>query len=99
MDAQKIVNIVLADPSNVTPTPFMESSEIINSAKKAIANGATRVCLGAAWRSVRDSLQFDRVLEVVKEITGMGVDSLLSALGMLNESPSRTPERSWALCL
>lgn len=71
--------------TNVTPTPFMESSEIINSAKKAIANGATRVCLGAAWRSVRDSLQFDRVLEVVKEITGMGVE-VCCTLGMLNES-------------
>ena len=52
----------------------MQEEEIINSAKKAIANGSTRFCMGAAWRSVRDGPQFDRILEVVKQITSMGVE-------------------------
>ena len=71
--------------TNVTATPLMEEKEIIDSAKKAIADGATRVCLGAAWRSVRDSAQFDRILEVIKQITSMGVE-VCCTLGMLSES-------------
>ncbi len=71
--------------TNVEATALMREEEILSSAKKAIANGATRVCLGAAWRSVRDSAQFDRILEVVKEITEMGVE-VCCTLGMLNES-------------
>lgn len=71
--------------TNVNAMPLMEEEEIIESAKKAIAKGATRVCLGAAWRSVRDSAQFDRVLEVVKQITNMDVE-VCCTLGMLSES-------------
>lgn len=70
--------------TNVNATPLMQEEEIIDSAKKAIANGATRVCLGAAWRSVRDGAQFDRVLEVVKQITAMDVE-VCCTLGMLSE--------------
>src|SRR5271169_6818249 len=50
--------------TNVSPTPLMQEEEVIELAKKAIANGASRVCLGAAWRSVRDSEQFDLVLKM-----------------------------------
>ncbi len=71
--------------TNVEATALMREEEILSSAKKAIANGATRVCLGAAWRSVRDSAQFDRILEVVKQITEMSVE-VCCTLGMLNES-------------
>lgn len=71
--------------TNVDATPLMQEEEIIDAAKKAIANGATRVCLGAAWRSIRDSAQFDRVLEVVKQITEMGVE-VCCTLGMLGKS-------------
>ena len=46
----------------MSATPLMQQQEIVEEAKKAIANGATRVCLGAAWRSVRESAQFDLVL-------------------------------------
>jgi biotin synthase len=74
--------------TNVAATPLMQEEEIIDSAKRAIANGATRVCLGAAWRSVRDSAQFDRILEVVKQITDMGVE-VCCTLGMLNESQAQ----------
>lgn len=71
--------------TNVDASPLMQEAEIINLAKKAIVNGATRICLGAAWRSVRDSVQFDRVLEVVKQITDMKVE-VCCTLGMLNDS-------------
>ena len=74
--------------TNVDATPLMQEQEIIDSAKKAIVNGATRICLGAAWRSVRDSAQFDRILEVVKQITSMNVE-VCCTLGMLSESQAK----------
>ncbi len=63
----------------------MQNKEIIELAKKAIAKGATRVCLGAAWRSVREAAPFDRLLDVIRQITDMGVE-VCCTLGMLNES-------------
>jgi len=71
--------------TNVTATPLMLEEEMLDAAKKAIAKGATRVCLGAAWRSVRDSAQFDQILGVVSQVTAMGVE-VCCTLGMLNES-------------
>ncbi|MBS0607130.1 MAG: biotin synthase BioB, partial [Verrucomicrobia bacterium] len=71
--------------THVNASPLMQENEIIDLAKKAISQGATRVCLGAAWRSVRDNAQFDQILSVIKQITGMGVE-VCCTLGMLNES-------------
>jgi len=69
--------------THVNPSPLMQEEEIIALAKKAVLQGATRVCLGAAWRSVRDNAQFDQILSVIKRITGMGVE-VCCTLGMLN---------------
>ena len=69
--------------TSVNATPLMREEEIIELAKQAMANGATRVCLGAAWRSVRDSSQFDLVLRAIRQITDMGVE-VCCTLGMLN---------------
>lgn len=74
--------------TNVEATAMMQELEVIDLAKNAIANGATRVCLGAAWRSVRDSAQFDRVLDVVSKITDMGVE-VCCTLGMLNDAQAK----------
>lgn len=62
--------------------PMMKIEEVLNAAKKAIEKGATRICLGAAWREVRDSSQFETVLQMVKEITALGVE-VCCTLGML----------------
>jgi len=44
-------------------------------AKRARAQGATRFCMGAAWRGVReDSAKFDRVLEIVREVSQLGME-------------------------
>lgn len=74
--------------TNVNATPLMQEQEVLELAQKAIANGATRVCLGAAWRSVRDSIQFDLVLQVIRQITDMGVE-VCCTLGMLTASQAK----------
>ena len=44
-------------------------------ARRAHANGATRFCMGAAWRGVRDgSEKFERVLEIVREVSQLGME-------------------------
>lgn len=70
--------------TSVSAQPMMQYETVLNEAKKAIQRGATRVCLGAAWREVRDSKQFEEVLQMVKGITDLGVE-VCCTLGMLKE--------------
>lgn len=70
--------------TGVEAEPLMKKEEVLDFAERAIAKGATRICLGAAWRGVRDGPQFDRILEVIKEIRTKGVE-VCCTLGMLNE--------------
>lgn len=68
----------------VAAQPMMAYEEVLSEAKKAIANGATRICLGAAWREIRDSKQFEEVLRMVRGIAELGVE-VCCTLGMLKE--------------
>jgi biotin synthase len=68
--------------SGVKPKPLMSTSEVVAIAMRARDNGASRVCLGAAWREVRDNRQFERVLDIVREVTALGVE-VCCTLGML----------------
>src|SRR5690349_18147338 len=43
------------------PERFLSVDEVIDSARRARAAGATRFCMGAAWREVREGPAFDRV--------------------------------------
>ena len=48
---------------------------ILSAAKQARAQGATRFCMGAAWRGVRDGTEkFKRVLETVREVSQLGME-------------------------
>lgn len=64
--------------------PLMETVAILQSARAAKAGGASRFCMGAAWREVRDGAQFDSVLETVRGVAGMGLE-VCCTLGMLRE--------------
>ena len=64
--------------------------EVVDSAKRAHESGSTRFCMGAAWRKVRDNKDFDRVLDMVREVNSMGME-VCATLGML------TPEQAQRL--
>jgi len=54
---------------------LLSIERIIDVAKRARSQGATRFCMGAAWRGVRDgSEKFDRVLEIVREVSQLGME-------------------------
>lgn len=74
--------------TSVDAQPMMQYQEVLNEARKAVARGATRVCLGAAWREVRDNKQFDEVLRMVKGITELGVE-VCCTLGMLKDHQAK----------
>lgn len=61
---------------------LLPTEEVLDAAKKAKNAGSTRFCMGAAWREVRDNRDFDRVLDMVKGVNGMGLE-VCCTLGML----------------
>lgn len=74
--------------TNVTAQPLMSYEEVLSRAKESIKTGVTRICLGAAWREVRDNKQFDEILRMVKGISELGVE-VCCTLGMLKESQAQ----------
>jgi biotin synthase len=79
--------------TEVRPTALMPKEEVVRIAREAKEAGASRVCLGAAWREVKDNQQFDRVLEMVRDVTDLGLE-VCCTLGMLNESQARRLEEA-----
>jgi biotin synthase len=54
---------------------LLSLENVMTVARRARANGATRFCMGAAWRGVRDgSEKFERVLEIVREVSELGME-------------------------
>ena len=70
---------------------MMDRAQVLEIATRAKAAGVSRVCLGAAWRSVKDNDQFDRVLEMVRSVTDIGME-VCCTLGMLSEHQAKRLE-------
>lgn len=62
--------------------PLLELNEVLESAQEAKDNGSTRFCMGAAWRKVRDSTDFDRIVDMVRGVNDLGMEVCVT-LGML----------------
>src|SRR5262249_44652905 len=61
--------------------------DVLSAAGRAKDGGATRFCMGAAWREVKDGPAFERVLEMVRGIKRLGLEACCT-LGMV------TPEQA-----
>lgn len=68
--------------TDVNVHKLMQVDEVIEKAKRAKAGGSSRLCMGAAWREVRDNRDFDRVIEMVKEVNALDME-VCCTLGML----------------
>src|SRR6476469_10514413 len=63
--------------------------QILNAAQRARAQGATRFCMGAAWRGVRDGTpKFEQVLETVREVSQLGMEVCVT-LGEIGSDEAR----------
>lgn len=69
--------------TDVKVQKLMEVEEVIGKALEAKEAGSTRFCMGAAWREVRDNRDFDKVLDMVKGVSNMGME-VCCTLGMLS---------------
>jgi len=70
--------------TGVAPEPLKERERVLEGARRALANGSTRYCMGASWREVRDTEAFEQVLEMVKDVAALGLEVCVT-LGMLNK--------------
>ena len=61
---------------------LMKTEDVLKAAQNAKDGGASRFCMGAAWREVRDNRDFDRVLDMVKEVNKLDME-VCCTLGML----------------
>lgn len=66
---------------------LMKMDEILKAANAAKQAGASRFCMGAAWRSLHDR-DVENICEVVKEVGKTGLETCLT-LGMLTDSQSK----------
>lgn len=67
---------------------LMSIEEVNTASERAKNAGASRMCLGAAWREVRDNKDFDKVLEMVKTINSKEME-VCCTLGMLTEEQAK----------
>ena len=63
--------------------PLMDVDSVLSAARRARDAGATRFCMGAAWRNAKGGEQFQRVLSMVRGVRDLGMEACVT-LGMLN---------------
>ncbi len=71
--------------TGVKAEKLMSVPQVLEAAKTARQAGATRFCMGAAWREIKDGPQFDSVLEMVRGVKSLGMEACCT-LGMLTDS-------------
>jgi biotin synthase len=67
---------------------MMTPVEVLDAAARAKEAGATRFCMGAAWREVKDGPAFEQVLAMVRGVRELGMEACCT-LGMLTDGQAR----------
>ena len=76
--------------TGVEASKLMPLQEVLDAAQAAKAQGATRFCMGAAWRSPKPR-DIERVSEMVREVKALGLETCMT-LGMLDAEQAQTLE-------
>ncbi len=74
--------------TGLNATGLMPVDEVKAHAQKAKDIGSSRVCMGAAWRNVKDGPEFEDVLEMVRSINKMDME-VCCTLGMITENQAK----------
>lgn len=69
--------------TEVNVEAMLSLDKVINAAGKAKQEGATRFCMGAAWRSPKEK-DFNMVLKMIKEVKSLGMETCVT-MGMLSD--------------
>ena len=72
--------------TNVEPEKLLSCDEVLTVARRAKSSGSTRLCMGSAWKGVReDTQQFESVLEIVRAVSQLGLEVCVT-LGELTQA-------------
>jgi biotin synthase len=74
--------------TGVAKERLMDVDSVLDAARTARDAGASRFCMGAAWRSPRDGEEFDAVCDMVRGVTDLGMEACVT-LGMLSGDQAR----------
>ncbi len=74
--------------TNLEGNDLMTVSQVKAHALRAREGGSSRICMGAAWRNVKDGYEFDQVLEMVRTINKLDME-VCCTLGMLTENQAK----------
>jgi biotin synthase len=74
--------------TGVEATALLSVDEVTERARRARELGATRFCMGTAWRGPRDGPVFEQVLAMVRAVRGLGLEACVT-LGMLTDEQAR----------
>src|SRR3712207_3228403 len=64
--------------TDVNVERMMSKEEVLDAAARAREAGATRFCMGAAWREAKDGPAFDSVLAMVRGVREMGMEACVT---------------------
>jgi biotin synthase len=74
--------------TGVKAEALMSVQDVLDAARRARQGGASRFCMGAAWRDARKGEQFERVLAMVRGVRELGLEACVT-LGMLNDEQAQ----------
>jgi len=74
--------------TDVEAHKLMTVESVVEQAQNAKANGSSRLCMGAAWREIRDNKDFDNVIEMVQAVNDLDME-VCCTLGMMNENQAK----------
>jgi biotin synthase len=63
---------------------LLDPQRVVEVAKEAVGRGVTRFCMGAAWRQAPEGREFQKVLQMVRGVSALGLE-VCCTLGMLSE--------------
>jgi len=63
---------------------LLDPGHVVEVAREAAGRGVTRFCMGAAWRQAPEGAEFEKVLEMVRGVSALGLE-VCCTLGMLTE--------------
>lgn len=74
--------------TNVESEELMTVNHVKAQALRAKSSGSSRVCMGAAWRNVKDGPEFEQVLEMVRTVNKLDME-VCCTLGMITENQAK----------
>ena len=66
---------------------LMQIEDVVSAAKEAQAKGATRFCMGAAWRGPKEK-ELEAVTQMIREVKALGMETCVT-LGMLKDGQAQ----------